>query len=60
MFLGAAACLIHALIPAAFRTTGSRTIGRLYRRMIVNRSKQVDLQLTSETPSVDVWELWEI
>jgi hypothetical protein len=60
MLLGSAACLIHALIPAVCRSTGSRTVGRLYRRMIVNRSKQADAQMPLEQASVDVWEHWEI
>ena len=64
MFLGSLACLVHALLPAAFRTTGSRTVGRLYRRMILNRSKlenaTASQSLVAQAPSVDVWELWEI
>ncbi len=33
------ACLIHALIPAAFERTGSRTIARLHERMVLQRSR---------------------
>ena len=64
MLLGSLACLVHAFLPAAFRTTGSRTVGRLYRLMILNRSKveqaRADTSVSTESPSVDVWELWEI
>lgn len=31
------ACLLHALVPALFVTTGSRAIKRLHDRMVVNR-----------------------
>ncbi|MCP5150944.1 MAG: hypothetical protein H6983_25090 [Ectothiorhodospiraceae bacterium] len=37
MFLGAAACLVHALLPFAFVRTGSDCIRRLHDRMVVNR-----------------------
>jgi hypothetical protein len=33
-----AACLLHGLVPALFCTTGSRTVKRLYERMVVNRA----------------------
>ncbi|ALC10395.1 capsule biosynthesis protein [Sphingopyxis sp. 113P3] len=37
MFLGALACLVHAVIPMAFTRTGSGIIARLHDRMVVNR-----------------------
>jgi hypothetical protein len=37
MFLGSVACFVHSLVPAAFTSTASRTISRLYERMIVSR-----------------------
>lgn len=38
MFLGAFACFLHGIVPAAFTQTGSRTVSKLYDRMVVNRS----------------------
>jgi len=40
MFVGAIACFLHGIVPAAFTHTGSRTVSRLHDRMIVNRSTQ--------------------
>jgi hypothetical protein len=37
MFFGAAACFLHGLIPAACKTTGSRTVIRLHERMTIAR-----------------------
>jgi hypothetical protein len=37
MVAGGLACLVHALLPFLFVTTGSRTISRLYDRMVVHR-----------------------
>jgi hypothetical protein len=37
MFVGAVACLGHALLPFAFEHTGSKIIRRLHDRMVVNR-----------------------
>lgn len=39
LFGAAAAAMIHALVPAFFETTASRTVKRLYPRM-VNRGVQ--------------------
>ena len=36
-------CLVHALLPFLFERTGSRLIGTLHERMVVNR--------TSKSPS---------
>ena len=38
MLVGAIACFLHGIVPAAFTQTGSRTVSRLYDRMVVNRS----------------------
>lgn len=38
MFLGAVACLVHALIPSMCERTGSGIITRLHDRMVVNRT----------------------
>ena len=40
MLVGAIACFLHGIVPAAFTQTGSRTVTRLYDRMVVNRSTQ--------------------
>lgn len=37
MMVGGVACLLHAIIPSLFETTGSRTVGRLHRTMIADR-----------------------
>jgi hypothetical protein len=37
MLQGAFACLIHALVPALCRCTGSQIIADLHTRMVVNR-----------------------
>lgn len=37
MFVGAIACFLHGIVPAAFTQTGSRTVSRLYDRMVINR-----------------------
>ena len=39
MFLGAAACLVHALFPFLFVRSGSMIIARLNERMVVNRAR---------------------
>ena len=37
MIVGGIACLLHALLPFAFVTTGSGVIRKLHDRMVVNR-----------------------
>lgn len=37
MFVGAVACLGHALLPFAFEHTGSKIIRQLHDRMVINR-----------------------
>jgi hypothetical protein len=39
MFLGALACLVHAVLPFAFRSTGSRCITTLHERMVTHRCR---------------------
>jgi len=39
MFLGALACLVHAVMPMMFTRTGSAIIVRLHDRMVVNRTE---------------------
>lgn len=39
MFVGALACLLHAVFPFAFQKSGSRRIAILYDRMITNRHR---------------------
>ena len=38
MFVAAIACFLHGIVPAAFTQTGSRTVSKLYHRMVLNRS----------------------
>lgn len=40
MILGGLACLVHALVPAWFETTGSRIISHLHTRMVLNRRRK--------------------
>jgi hypothetical protein len=40
MMFGAVACFLHALLPFAFRRTGSSCIQQLHDRMVVNRNSQ--------------------
>lgn len=37
MVAGGIACTIHAILPAAFPTAGSGTVGRLYAQMVAKR-----------------------
>lgn len=37
MVAGGVACMIHALVPALFVTTGSGTVKRLYDQMVAKR-----------------------
>ncbi len=38
LVLAGIACILHALVPAIFVTTGSRTVTRLHGRMVTNRA----------------------
>lgn len=40
MIVSGIACLVHALVPALFVTTGSDAIARLHERMIVARRRR--------------------
>jgi hypothetical protein len=50
LFVAAGACLIHAILPFLFTSTGSAMINNLYSRMVQNRSRVV---LTGREDSVD-------
>ena len=39
LFVAFGACLIHAIVPFLFTSTGSTMITNLYSRMVQNRSK---------------------
>ena len=39
MVLAGLACIVHALIPALFLSTGSRSVTRLYERMVTHRAR---------------------
>lgn len=43
MLAGAVACLLHGLLPFAFKSSGSRRIMALHSRMVVNRRRQARL-----------------
>ena len=40
MILGGLACLIHAIFPFFFASTGSGMVRTLYERMVANRTRQ--------------------
>ena len=42
MFLAGLACLIHAVIPCLFKTTGRAAISELHSKMVLHRTKQTD------------------
>lgn len=39
MTFGALVCLVHAILPFAFKATGSRLIEKLHRRMVAARHR---------------------
>ena len=39
LFVAASACLVHAILPFLFTSTGSTIINNLYSRMVQNRSR---------------------
>ncbi len=39
MLTAAACCLVHAIVPALFKTTASETVRRLHDRMVIHRSR---------------------
>jgi hypothetical protein len=42
MFFAGIGCLIHALIPCLFKTTGRTAISELHSKMVLHRVKQRD------------------
>ncbi len=44
MLRGALACFVHALVPALFETTGSRTTLELHDRLTAARAKTAEKQ----------------
>jgi Family of unknown function (DUF6356) len=50
------ACLIHALVPALFPCTASRTIGLLHERMIVKRRIALATEFPAPPTAVDAAE----
>ena len=45
MVVGGVACMIHAVIPAAFVTTGSGTVKKLYDQMVAKRNAKRDANI---------------
>lgn len=45
MVVGGLACMIHAVIPAAFVTTGSGTVKKLYDQMVAKRAAKRDANI---------------
>ena len=54
MIAGGLACLVHAIVPAFFATTGSDMVRRLYQRMS-SRGRQPERTRPRATPSP--WQL---
>ena len=50
LFVSAGSCLVHAILPFLFTSTGSAMINNLYSRMVQNRSR---VDLTGREDSVD-------
>ncbi|MEM7294385.1 MAG: DUF6356 family protein [Pseudomonadota bacterium] len=42
LFIAAAVCLVHAVLPFLFEKTGSAMITALYDKMVANRVRHVD------------------
>jgi hypothetical protein len=54
MIFGGIACLVHAIFPFFFVTTGSSTVRKLYERMVNNRNRiPFDGTKESATPSFE-------
>jgi len=49
MIAGGIACIIHALVPRFFQTTGSGTITRLYALMVAKRAakREANIEMRS-------------
>jgi hypothetical protein len=49
----AAACFIHALVPALFPSTGSRLIAQLHEQMVTKRAiKRLDIERASSSSAL--------
>ena len=46
---GGLACLVHAVVPAAFKTTGSQTVLRLNKRIVEKRAAMMADELQRRT-----------
>jgi hypothetical protein len=42
MIWGGLVCMVHAIVPGAFRTKGSDTICELHERMVTNRRRKAE------------------
>jgi hypothetical protein len=49
MIAGGGACVIHAIVPAVFKTTGSSTVAELHRQMVAKRGAVKADQLQMKT-----------
>jgi enhancing lycopene biosynthesis protein 2 len=49
MIAGGFVCIVHALIPGVFCKTASGTIGELHDRMVVNRHRLSQPDVSAET-----------
>jgi hypothetical protein len=49
MIGGGAACIVHALVPGIFQTTGSGTVKRLYELMVAKRAakREANIEMAS-------------
>jgi hypothetical protein len=49
MIVGGIACIVHALVPSAFQTTGSGTVKRLYELMVAKRAakREANIEMAS-------------
>jgi hypothetical protein len=45
MIWGGVVCMLHAIVPGAFCTTGSDTISELHERMVVNRRRKAEARV---------------
>jgi len=46
MMIGAMCCMVHAVLPFLFQTSGSGTIRRLHSAMVTHRSRGESTQVT--------------
>ncbi len=51
MLVAGVACLIHALLPFLFVTTGSRAVTKLHDRMVQNRNRHAPRLPTGANPA---------